>query len=195
MPGMQRRPVAWLSALPLVAAGSLLAHSLAYRIVEPDPRVRAELLDGTGHGYLAYLPPLLAAALALLVAGLAGHVAAGVRRRPVPAPAWPLALVPPLAFALQEHLERLAAWGQLPLAATLEPTFLVGLAMQVPFAIAALLLARGLAGAAQALGRVLAAALPRPRAVRPPAAPLAADSLLPRIALLALGHAERGPPA
>src|SRR3990172_1787334 len=168
---MRRQRLAGLSALPLAAAGSAAAHLLAYRLVEPDPRVRSELLEGTGHAYLVYLPLFLAGCLALLGAALVGHAVAGLRRRPATAATiWPLAFVPPLGFALQEHLERLLAWGNVPFAAALEPTFAVGLALQLPFALAALAVARALAGAAGALGRAVTARDLPALAARPPAA-------------------------
>ena len=53
---MARRTLPWLLALPLMAAGSLLAHSLAYALVEPGAAERARLLRSTGHGYLAAAP-------------------------------------------------------------------------------------------------------------------------------------------
>jgi hypothetical protein len=192
---VQRRRLAWLSALPLAAAGSAAAHSLAYRIVEPDPAVRSELLEGSGHAYLAYLPLFLAGCLALLGAALVGHAVAGFRRRPATAAAvWPLALVPPLAFALQEHLERFLVQDHLPLLAALEPTFVVGLVLQVPFAVAAILLARALGGMAETIGRALASP-PRPRSSRPPTTVAPGAAVLPRLPLLATRQAGRGPPS
>ena len=59
---MNRRPLAWLVAVPLMTAGSLTAHALAYRIVEPDSATRGDLLAKSGHGYLASAPLLLRAA-------------------------------------------------------------------------------------------------------------------------------------
>ena len=191
---MPRRRLAWFSALPITAAGSLAAHSLAYRIVEPDPQQRADVLAATGHAYLAYTPIALAGCLALLLAGLAGHAVHAFRGASSARPAWPVALVPLIAFTLQEHLERLVAWGHLPLAAALEPTFLVGLALQIPFALAALLVARLLAGAAQAVGRALASSTPA-FARRTLDIPIGVEVFLPRHPALALGCAGRAPPA
>jgi hypothetical protein len=192
---MGRRSLAWLSALPLAAAGSLLAHALAYRLADPEPSRRAAVLDATGHAYLAYAPAALAGCLALVLAALAAHALRGYRGEPAARPGWPIALVPVLGFALQEHLERLLAWGHLPLGTALEPTFALGLALQLPFAVAALLLARALTSAADTVGRVLARPLPA-ASCRPSAGTrLAVDAVLPRVPARALGGSQRGPPA
>jgi hypothetical protein len=194
--GVQRHRLGWLPALPLAAAGSAAAHALAYRIAEPDPRVRAELLEGTGHGYSALLAPFLGGCLALLVAVLAAHFLAGFRNRRAPSlPGWPAALVPLVAFVVQEHVERLAAWGALPLSVVTEPTFAIGLALQLPFALLALLVAHALARVARTLGRALAVAAPE-RVPWPAAGrPLADGIFFFRRPALALGHAGRAPPA
>jgi len=177
-----------------MVAGSLAAHCLAYGIVEPDPHRRADVLAATGHGYLAHAPLALAAGIALLLAALTGHAVRAFRGGSSPRLTWPVALVPLLGFALQEHLERLVSGGHLPLAAALEPTFLVGLALQLPFALAALLVARALAGAAEAVGRGLATA-PRALALRPLGVAIGVDAPRPRLPALALGRAGRAPPA
>src|SRR5262245_1538331 len=123
---MSRQRVAWLSALPLMTVGSLAAHALAYRIVEPSASQRAADLAATGHGYLSYAPAALAGSLALLLLALAGHSVQAIRRRPPAHVPWQIALVPLLGFAVQEHLERLLAAGNVSVVAIAEPTFLVG---------------------------------------------------------------------
>jgi hypothetical protein len=194
MEAMSRRAIAWLLAFPLMAAGTILAHALAYRLVFPDAAVRSDVLRESGHGYLAFTPVLLGTCSAFLLAGLAGALRRGRHgEREVPA-GWQLAMLPPVAFALQEHLERLFATGHLPLGTAAGGSFLVGLALQLPFASAAVLLARLLGRAALALGRALAVpppvASPASRSQRPPA-----SLLLPPLAALASGQAQRGPPA
>jgi hypothetical protein len=110
-------------------------------------------------------------------------------------PARLLFLVPPLAFALQEHLERLVHDGSFPLAAAIEPTFLVGLALQLPFALAAYAVAAALLEVADRVSDLLRA----PAAARYTRAflafPLPHAVVAPRIGALALGYATRGPPS
>jgi hypothetical protein len=108
-----------------------------------------------------------------------------------------VALVPPLGFALQEHLERLIELNAFPYGAALEPTFLVGMALQAPFALGAVLLARAVLAVGHLVGRGVAA-LRSPRARTRPAAPVLHTWRAPSLArpsLLAMGHCERAPPA
>jgi hypothetical protein len=185
-----RRRLTWLVAVPLTLAGSQAAHALAYRIVFPQSSLRLHVLAATGHGYLARLPLVLALAGAAGLVGLAAAVADAARGRRVhdlPAPAF--AVLPPLAFALQEVLELSLHTGTLGWRAVLAPTFLPGLALQLPFALAAYAAARLLLRAAVRLGRLLAAR-PRLVAFAPP---------LPRDAVAGHGFAgracsTRGPP-
>src|SRR5262245_51928674 len=117
MTAMGQRALAWLVALPLAASGTLLAHVLAYRLVEPDGTARGTLLADSGHGYLAAPGALLAALLGLALGGLAVRGAIAARsgaRGPHPA-LWPFALLAPVAFACQEHVERVLHDGTFPL--------------------------------------------------------------------------------
>jgi hypothetical protein len=194
MPFVDRRGLAWLLALPLMTAGSLTAHGLAYRLAVPDPAVRAQLLRGSGHGYLAAAPFVLGICLALVLAGIAAYAARAARGAPAGrAASWPLALLPLLGFAFQEHLERLLA-GQAALDLASDPVFLVGLALQLPFALLALAAARAFGRAAETLGRALAPGRPqrlrpRPEAVRP-----GTEIVIGPRPPLALARSERGPP-
>ena len=105
-----------------------------------------------------------------------------------------LAVLPLLGFALQEHIERLLA-GYPVVGTALEPSFLVGIALQIPFAAAALLAARFLCSAADSIARALASP-PRPRAYATQSSTMAgADVRLPRFPALALGSSSRGPPS
>jgi hypothetical protein len=162
-----RRRLTWLVALPAMLAGSQAAHGLAYRIAFPNASLRVHVLAMTGHGYLARLPLALAVAAAIGLVGLAcaaWDAARGRRVRELSPLAF--ALLPPLAFALQEVLELSLHTGQIGWRAVAAPTFLPGLALQLPFAALAYLAARLLLRAAVELGRALApehAVAPAPR--------------------------------
>ena len=160
---------AWLLSLGLLAGGVYTAHALAYRLAVPDAEHRHDVLEQTGHGYLDG-PLLTSFFFALVAAGLAGRVLGGALGGPHP-PLWFFGLAPPLGFALQEHLERWFHDGAFPAGAALEPTFLAGLVLQLPFALAAALAAAALLAGADALAarlgglrrlRVLPEAAPRP---------------------------------
>jgi hypothetical protein len=184
------RRAAYAVTTPLLAAGWLCAHALGYRLTISDSHERAHALAASGHGYLAVWPVLIALGVA---AGLAGLALVALRGHPRQAP-WLLALLPAAGFAVQEHLERLISDGGLPIDAALEPSFLTGLLLQAPFALAALLLARALLAGADALGQRLLAAPPVPR-FRRPSRRAPRSAFLPRLAPLVLGRSERGPPA
>jgi len=167
-----------LVALPAGGAGTLTAHAVAYRLLEAS---------GEGvHGYLAHVPQALTV---LALPALVAAAAAGRARAPR---AWPFAAAALSAFVVQEHVERLAHTGELPLLLD-RPVFWLGLALQVPFALAAWLVARLLlraAGGAAApkvsrspslllpVGEP-AAAEPRPFAARGLAAPRGPPAVLP----------------
>jgi len=123
---MSRR-LLWPLVLTLSAAGVLVGHDLAYRLAGVGS-------DGL-HGYLAHAPQLLVAlSLPALLVALAG----GRTQAP---PAWAFGLLGAGGFAAMEHLERLG--HGVPWLLT-SPLFLLGLALQLPFALAAWWLARAL---------------------------------------------------
>lgn len=177
-----------------MVAGSISAHGLSYRIVAPDPSARADLLQHTGHAYLEQLPLALGMLGALLLAALVLRVASsrdGTQRLS----ARVVFLLPLVAFSLQEHVERFVHDGSFPLAAALEPTFLVGLLLQLPFALAAYAIAVALLDVADRIGERLRAPRPaRPgRADLSPRLPASVQGSRP--AALALGYGTRGPPS
>ena len=165
------RRLLWPVVLPLAGAGVLVAHDLAYR------------LTGAGapglHGYLAHAPQVLVAlSLPAVLVALSG----GRTHPPRP---WAFALLGTAGFTALEHLERLGHGG-LPWLLS-SPVFLLGLALQVPFALAAWWLARTLlaldappAGSPPSLPRVTFAPVQ-------PAVSLVAAALTPRLR-------SRGPP-
>jgi hypothetical protein len=192
-PAGPRRHSAWLVSLPLVVLGSLLAHQLAYRLVAGQHA--DALLADTGHGYLDQLPAGALIGAICLALGLALATLDRVRGavgKAVPAPV--IALVPLAGFALQEHVERFAYDGQVPWTAAFEATFLVGLALQLPFAALAFVAARALLHTAVA---VVAALLKQPQ---PPPRNRTITLRVPRVvvalaARIACSLAPRGPPS
>jgi hypothetical protein len=192
------RRLIWFVVAPLVMLGSEAAHAADYWIEDPDPADRAKLLEQTGHQYLDYAPLGAGFCLALLAfaflgavrRGLNGGAPAGRRLRLLP-----FAVLPPLVFALQEHVERLIHDRAFPWGAVLEPTFPIGLALTLPFALLAYLVARALFAAGARFGRTLRGerpaaevrerphVVPEPRAVR-----------RPKLSPLATSVAGRAPP-
>jgi len=191
-----RRSLAWLVAVPLMLGGSEVAHALAYRLAYPDVPVRMRALLASGHGYERWLPLVFGAAAAVVALSLLVTAADAARgRAPRGLPAWAFALLPPVAFAVQEHLELLLHTGVFPWHEAGRPTFLPGLALQLPFALLAWGAARLLFRTAERVGRAVGRTPPpRPRLVAlAPAAP-AAEPGVPRLPLIARGLAKRGPP-
>jgi hypothetical protein len=189
-----RLPV-WLASVVAVFVGTEFAHSVAYRVAHPDAGAREQVLAASGHGYLDYAP--LAGALLAAIALVALLLRLGEARSGAPAarvPALPFALLVPLAFAFQEHLERFAHDGSVSFATAAEPAFVLGLWLQAPFAVIAWFAARSLLSVADAVGRALAAP---PSRVEPAVAALVALLAvdLPRLRALATCRAGRGPPS
>ena len=101
-------------------------------------RHRARL--GEEHGYLEHAPQVAGLLASLALLGLALQERSLSRC----SPRW-VAPLAPLGFVCQEHIERLVHTGQLPLLLT-SPTFLVGLALQLPVAAVCVLLVRRVVG-------------------------------------------------
>jgi hypothetical protein len=183
--------LAWLLSLALAAAGALASHGVAYRIAEPDPELRRHLLEETGHGYLNLdlIGSLLAA---LVIVGFAGSVLTGAHRRGAP-PLWIFALTPLVGFTVQEHAERMLHAGTLGVNPGLDAAFLVGLGLQIPFALIALLVARALLFAASALAAGLGAPL-RLRHAPDPSVVLPATDWNPVGRVLVGARGQRAPP-
>ena len=187
--------LAWLLAFALTVAGWISAHEVAYRLALPHPHASGSDLAQTRHAYFAYASLLVVLCLLVAVLCTAGLVA---RPHGLRAPSRRLlllfVLLPPLGFALQEATESLLTTGALPFEAALEPTFLVGILLQLPFALAALVVARMLFAMARALARTVEGAR-RPRLVSLDLlVPPVVDGWRPRLPALAFGYGERGPP-
>jgi hypothetical protein len=190
---MERTRLVWLFCLPIAAIGGFVAHLAVYSLFvsgaghaghETHAHAAAAPAQGGAH-----LRACLAICGAILVVGLATAGTQALRRgRPFRVPLWTFAFLPPVVFVLQEQLEALAGG-----AAFSEPAFVVGLVLQVPFALVTYLVARAVFAAGRALVRCRS--LPRPR-LAPftiswlPVAP-GATALAP---VLARGHGQRAPP-
>ena len=193
-----RRLATALISLPLALIGVLVAHQAGYFVVT-DAHDRAAVLADTGHGYLSAAPLAIALLSVLLALGLlVGSVAQwrGARGR-LTASAWPFAVLGPVAFTLQEHVERLVHDGAFPWTASLEPTFILGLLFQLPIALIALGIARRLLRATRRIVGAIARTL---RAYQPaaPGCPAAAapstDLPHPSGPVLLSAAAGRAPP-
>jgi hypothetical protein len=168
-------------SLPLAAAGTLAGHAAAYALVGSSRR------DALAHGYLSDAPQFLALCFAVLVLALVLRATGRLRGRPS---AWPFALIPPIAFLAQELIERLAAG--LPAHAVLEPAVYVGLAAQLPVALAGYLGARALLRATdEAVRRLVPRPLFAPR-FTPALVPVRGSEPAPT--RLAYGRLGRAPP-
>ena len=139
---MNRCKLAWLLSLPLSAAGMLLAHEVAWGFASHEHTEEA------GHGYLQYLAVFAALAVATLVVATTAQLIRGVSGAAVAGapPARVFAIVPIIGFLIQEHLEHLVVARELDVMFFISTPFLLGLALQVPFALAAFLVARLILG-------------------------------------------------
>ncbi len=180
-----RNRSAFLIGAPSMLGGVLAAHALAYRWTVPAAQRTVELRQ-TGHAWFAYLPLVLAVALAALAVGLARRLLAP--RSGTPA-AWPFAVLPPLAFLLQEHLERLVYDGSPHLA--LSAPVIAGVLLAVPFGLAAYLVARILLAGVDTVSDAFRAAPARLCRALPPAPRF---SPAPAGGVHAGACAGRGPP-
>jgi hypothetical protein len=181
--------LAWTLVAPLLALATLAGHQAGYRIAVPDASARADALAHDGHGYLAYLPLITGAFVALAVLALAARARGGGRST---LPISVAAALPPAGFVVQETLERvlLGAHHAGVTAMLGEPAFLVGLALQLPFALLALLLARRL----QRLADTIALARRRRSWPAVPGHRPVEEVFLLRPRPLALARSVRGPP-
>ena len=190
-----RRSLTWLFALPLVLAGSQVAHVLAYRWVYPSSHVRVHALLSTGHGYMDQLPLVFGIGAAIAVASLMATVVDVARGRSLhQLPAWAFALLPALTFVVQEILERSLHTGTFVWQAVESPTFLPGLALQLPFGAVAFVVARLLLRTAKAVGRLIGGVRARVACCAPRHLRFPSVVRLPRPAPLAARAAGRAPP-
>src|SRR5712692_1987395 len=147
-----RRRLPWLLALPVMAAGSLAAHSLSYVVVSARASESGtEVSERASSGGVGFLVLFIGILAATAVVAAVGRLLLGRGVSP-----WWFFTLPPLAFTLQEFSERLLRAEAFPFHAALEPRFLLGLLLQLPFGLLALLVARMLLCVVERLVRALA---------------------------------------
>jgi hypothetical protein len=186
-----RRRLPWLLGLPLMIAGSLMAHIVGRLISSVDILEQPEVRESTP---LRLLPILAAFMSFALVVGGAWLWSRAVRRpwRGVSA-TWFL-IAPPVAYALGEWAERLLHGTDPALHEAHDANIAVGLLLQVPFALLAYVAARTLL----IVGRRVISALRRwssPPRLRDACRPILSRRRAPlRRSLHAVARSVRGPP-
>jgi len=184
--------LAWLVTVPIAVVGCESAHALANIVFGAPGGGRAELFQG-GPGRGA-LPVLVSLVVAAILAGLAGRATGAWSASHPTAARLPFALLAPALYVVQEHVETVLHTGAAPLGTLLEPTFLPGLLLQIPFALAGYAVARALVRIADGVrarvaARRRAVRVPGASAPRWPAQPILAPSEAHRWA-----HSGRAPP-
>lgn len=180
-----------------MAAGSLAAHALTYPLVAARAEGgHQESAERSSTGLASHSVLALGIVAALLGAVGVGWLIARLRGRSGSGTSPGLFFsLPPLAYSLQELIERLLHAEAAPFNAVLEPRFLIGLALQIPVGLVALFVARLLLRVVHGIFRALAKPRLSTARLRSSLPRLPASCVLPRIPALALGYTERGPPA
>jgi hypothetical protein len=189
---MRRRRFVVPALLALSGLGWAAAHALAHRSVATEPA-----MGTTPHleSYAGYLPTSLALCLALALPLAAGAVVGKRWKGSSLRSLWLFGLVPVVGFVGEALGESILGGSATPVDATgAAAALLVGLLIQIPFALVAVGLARGLLLLAEGLARVLAR--PRaPTAAREPERYAPPRARRPRTFSLDLSRSPRAPPS
>jgi hypothetical protein len=187
---MGRRRIVVPVLLGLSGLGWAAAHAVAHRLETPGPGMAPVGVES----YLGYVPTSLALCLALALP-LAAGAAVGRRHLTTGRLLWLFGVVPVLGFAGHALVEPVANGSvTLATAAPLAPVVLVGMLVQIPFALAALGVARGVLCLAEGLARSLARqAGPLPR--REPERHVRPRSERIRAFRLEVARSPRAPPS
>jgi hypothetical protein len=186
---VRRRRVLVSVLLALSGLGWAAAHALAHRTVMGEASPSTNALTA----YLSYLTTSLALCLALALPVAAGAIV-GKRWQGASARSlWLFGLVPIVGFLGHELAEPLFGGARGSDLSTVAPVVLVGLAIQIPFALVAVGLARRVLWLAETLARALVrpSCAHEPEATQPFPRPHATRAYRFR---LDLAHAQRGPP-
>lgn len=190
---MVRRRAAWLVTVPIALVGIEAAHTLA-NAAFGAPEKTGEIFASAASG--AELVPIFAAfAFAIVLLGLGSRVA-GRWWLPTSARALalPFACLPPLAFVLLELFEALFHRGHVPVGLTVEPAFLAGLVLQLPFALTGYLVARLLLRLSDGVRRLILRRRAVPPLKSPPALASSPPEDPPRRVRRGSAHFGRAPP-
>jgi hypothetical protein len=189
-----RERLAWFVTLPIAVIGCQSAHAVTNELFGSPESARSELLLRRGPG--AGLVPLFAClALAVVVAGLAGRAAGTWSAHHAAAARLPFAVVAPALFVVQEHFETALRTGAAPIGTVVEPTFLPGLLLQIPIAIAGYAVARALVRLADGVRALVASRRRVPRRPAVPARHRPVPLVAPRSGRVRWAHSGRAPPA
>lgn len=189
-PAVQPRRAAWSLAFALTVAGGVLAHALTYEILGHGGAHAGHTAGGVNHWEVCLAVCASVSALGLLIAGVSRLRAGSTFQVPV----WIFGLIPPAGFALQAHFEWALQPGRGGYVAGLGASILLGVFIQIPFALAAYVAARGLLVLVAAVGSLRRSARRRLAGAQRLAPSFDAGAALPLFAF-ASGHGQRAPPA
>ena len=186
-----RRLWAWVLTVPLSLLGVEAAHALG-NLLFGSPE-RNELFATEAAFRADVLPAAVVVAAALALSLTSRALGRWPRNGGRHIRAMPFALLAPVAFVALEFCEAFAA-GNASLATVSAPAFAAGLVFQLPFAFAALLIARALLVLADAVSRLLRPAQPRRRAPHVFLSSWLSTESAPRAATARSTWSSRGPP-
>jgi hypothetical protein len=188
---MRRRRLVVPCVLALSGLGWAGAHAVAHRAVMAE----GSMAEPAGvAAYLSYLPISLVLCLALALPLAAGAAVGGRWRGTSIRSLWLFGLVPVFGFLGHSAEPLVGGDGAVSQLGALVPVALVGLLIQIPFALVAVGLARRILWLAEGLARALAGPHTAPSAAEPGARPRP-ESPNTRAFSLDLSASERGPPA
>jgi hypothetical protein len=168
------------------------AHSVSAVLSTARAETGKESAERVSAGAGGHLTVVVGFAVVAAVVGLCCRLF--LRRRRGPSAAL-FVVLPPAGFLATELAERIVHAESFPFQPALEPRLLIGLALQLPFGLAAFVVARLLLRAVERVV-VRLARRSRRRPVRTASAkPAPTVVLLPRITGVALGYPQRGPPS